>query len=143
MTFCHTLKIVTQWLSAGGTGAEVIYALRNNPTLASKILENIGNTGQSIRKFYQRRLPSDTSKDYYFMHRNTGNTESVIVEYGFIDDTDTNVKFLNDNYRQLAEAVIEAIADYKGIPYTSPFIDYGINTYTVKSGDTFFMGNNG
>ena len=33
-----------------------------------------------MRKAYQRRLPSDTSKDYYFIHRNTGVTQPVIVE---------------------------------------------------------------
>ena len=113
--------VISNHLNAGGgTGAEVIYALRNTPTLASKILENIGKTGQKTRRYYQRVLPSDPSKDYYFINRNTGNTESLIVEYGFIDDN-TNSKFLNDNYKQLAEAVIEAITDYKGIPYISPF----------------------
>lgn len=71
------------------------------------------------------------------MHRNTGDTESVIVEYGFIDDTAPNVQFLNDNYKQLAEAVIEAVADYKGVDYTSPFPTNQI-TYTVKSGDSLY-----
>jgi LysM repeat protein len=70
------------------------------------------------------------------MHRNTGDTESIIVEYGFIDDTSDNVKFLNDNYKQLAEAVIEAIADYKGLNYTSPFGT--TTTYTVKKGDSLY-----
>ena len=59
--------------SAGGEGAEVIYALRNNDKLASKILNGLSESGQIIRKYYQRRLPSDTSKDYYYMIRNTTN----------------------------------------------------------------------
>ena len=131
--------VISNHLNAGGgTGAEVIYALRNNPTLASKILENIRATGQSTRKYYQRRLPSDTSKDYYFMHRNTGDTESLIVEYGFIDDTPENAKFLNDNYKQLAEAVIKAVSEYKGIKYTSPFTSSTTTTYTVKKGDSLY-----
>ena len=128
--------VISNHLNAGGgTGAEVIYALRNTPTLASKILENIGKTGQKTRRYYQRVLPSDPNKDYYFINRNTGNTESLIVEYGFIDDN-TNSKFLNDNYKQLAEAVIEAITDYKGIPYISPFENN--NIYIVKKGDTLY-----
>ena len=57
-------------------------------------------------------MPSDTSKDYYFIHRNTGVTEPVIIEYGFIDDTNNNIKFLNDNYKELAEAVIKALLDF-------------------------------
>lgn len=122
--------------SGGGEGAEVIYALRNKDTLARRILENIGATGQETRKYYQRRLPSDTSKDYYFIHRNTGNLEPLIVEYGFIDDT-KDVEFLKENYKELAEAVISAVANYIGIPYTPP---EGIttNTYVVQKGDSLY-----
>ena len=79
--------LVSNHLNAGGgTGAEVIYALRNNSKLANSILNNIGNTGQSTRRVYQRRLPSDPTKDYYYILRNTGNIEPLIVEYGFIDN---------------------------------------------------------
>lgn len=122
--------------SGGGEGAEVIYALRNRDTLARRILENIGATGQETRKYYQRRLPSDTSKDYYFIHRNTGNLEPLIVEYGFIDDT-KDVEFLKENYKELAEAVIAAVANYIGVPYTPP---EGIttNTYVVQKGDSLY-----
>lgn len=122
--------------SGGGEGAEVIYALRNRDTLARRILENIGATGQETRKYYQRRLPSDTSKDYYFIHRNTGNLEPLIVEYGFIDSA-KDVEFLKENYKELAEAVISAVANYIGIPYTPP---EGIttNTYVVQKGDSLY-----
>ena len=122
--------------SGGGEGAEVIYALRNKDTLAKRILENIGAAGQETRKYYQRRLPSDTSKDYYFIHRNTGNLEPLIVEYGFIDNT-KDVEFLKENYEELAEAVISAVANYIGVPYTPP---EGIttNTYVVQKGDSLY-----
>lgn len=122
--------------SGGGEGAEVIYALRNKDTLAKRILENIGATGQETRKYYQRRLPSDTSKDYYFIHRNTGNLEPLIVEYGFIDNT-KDVEFLKENYEELAESVISAVANYIGVPYTPP---EGLitNTYVVQKGDTLY-----
>ena len=122
--------------SGGGEGAEVIYALRNKDTLAKRILENIGAAGQETRKYYQRRLPSDTSKDYYFIHRNTGNLEPLIVEYGFIDNT-KDVEFLKENYEELAEAVISAVANYIGVPYTPP---EGLitNTYVVQKGDTLY-----
>ncbi len=122
--------------SGGGEGAEVIYALRNRDTLARRILENIGAAGQETRKYYQRRLPSDTSKDYYFIHRNTGNLEPLIVEYGFIDNT-KDVEFLKENYKELAEAVISAVANYIGVPYTPP---EGIttDTYVVQKGDSLY-----
>lgn len=122
--------------SGGGEGAEVVYALRNKDTLAKNIINNIGTTGQTTRKYYQRRLPSDTSKDYYFIHRNTGNLEPLIVEYGFIDNT-KDVEFLKENYEELAEAVISAVANYIGVPYTPP---EGLitNTYVVQKGDTLY-----
>ena len=69
--------------AGGGDGAEVIYALRNTSTLPNLILEELEKEGQNIRKAYQRRLPSDTSKDYYFMQRETGNTQALTIEYGF------------------------------------------------------------
>ena len=120
--------------SGGGEGAEVIYALRNKDTLAKNILNNIGATGQETRKYYQR--PSDTSKDYYFIHRNTGNLEPLIVEYGFIDSA-KDVNFLKENYEELAEAVISAVANYIGVPYTPP---EGLitNTYIVQKGDSLY-----
>ena len=131
-----TILISNHVNSGGGEGAEVIYALKNKDTLARRILENIGATGQETRKYYQRRLPSDTSKDYYFIHRNTGNLEPLIVEYGFIDDT-KDVEFLKENYKELAEAVISAVANYIGVPYTPP---EGIttNTYVVQKGDSLY-----
>lgn len=115
----------------GGEGAEVIYALRNKDTLASKILNEISEEGQVIRKYYQRRLPSDTSKDYYYMLRNTPNTESVIVEYGFLDNANDAVR-LKQNYKAYADAVVEAVLEYKGLKTS----DSGY--YTVKKGDSLW-----
>ncbi len=123
--------------SGGGTGAEVIYALRNDDTLAKTILDNIKKTGQSTRRIYQRKLPSNPSKDYYFIHRNTGNTEPLIIEYGFIDDKN-NINFLNNNYKELAEAVIKSILNYKGIPYMPSQNNEIISSYNVKKGDTLY-----
>ena len=120
--------------SAGGDGAEVIYALRNNSNLSNLILENFEKAGQNVRKAYQRRLPSDTSKDYYFIHRNTGITQPIIVEYGFLDSSGDDVNQLKNNWENLAEAVVKAVSEYTNTPY-----DKGTGTtYTVKSGDTLW-----
>ncbi|MBE6160332.1 MAG: LysM peptidoglycan-binding domain-containing protein [Lactobacillales bacterium] len=120
--------------AGGGDGAEVIYALRDNNNLSNLILENFEEVGQNVRKAYQRRLPSDTSKDYYFIHRNTGNTEPIIVEYGFLDSTGDDVNQLKNNWRNLAEAVVKSVAEYTNTSY-----DKGLGTtYTVKSGDTLW-----
>ena len=118
---------------SGGDGAEVIYALRNSSTLANKILNSLGSAGQNMRKAYQRRLPSDTSKDYYFIHRNTGVTQPVIVEYGFLDSTDDDVEQLKNNWQKYADAVVDAVAEYIGV--TVPNKE---GYYTVKSGDSLW-----
>ena len=121
----------------GAEGAEVIYALRDNSNLASNILTSLGNAGQKMRKFYQRRLPSDTSKDYYFIHRNTGsNTHPVIVEYGFIDNPEDLSKIQN-NYKEYVDAVVDAvIATYEG--ETIPSLPESGNYYVVQNGDSLW-----
>lgn len=132
--------VISNHLNAGGgDGAEVIYALRNSSTLSKKILNELEKEGQNVRKYYQLRLPSNPSRDYYFMHRDTPNNETVIVEYGFIDSPKDDVEQIKKNYKEYAEAVVRAVADYKGIKYTAPL---GSDYYTVKKGDTLFMGNN-
>ena len=122
--------------AGGGEGAEVIYALRNSSTLAQNILEEIGSEGQIMRKYYQRRLPEDPSKDYYYIIRETSPMQSLLVEYGFIDNANDRVKLQNDllNY---VEAVVRAIAEYAGVPYTPPE-GSGTNFYTVKKGDSLW-----
>lgn len=123
--------VVSNHINAGGgDGAEVIYALRNKSTLANKILNSLAKSGQNIREAYQRRLPSNTSKDYYFIHRNTGNTEPVLVEYGFLDSKGDDVEQLKNNAEKYANAVVDAILDYIG---------YGTGTnYTVQKGDSLW-----
>ena len=91
--------------------------------------------GQNIRKYYQQRLPSNPIKDYYFMHRDTPNNETVIVEYGFIDGSGDDVEQIKNNYEKYAEAVVRAVAKYKNIPYTAKS---GSGFYTVKKGDTLW-----
>jgi len=121
--------------AGGGDGAEVIYALRNSSGLSQKIASEIEKTGQNVRKYYQRRLPSNPAKDYYYILRDTPNNESIIVEYGFVDSTGDDVSQLKNNWEELAEAVVKAISDYIGVPYS--FID-NTNYYKVKSGDTLW-----
>ena len=89
-------------------GAEVVYALRNEATLAQNVLNALGDAGQKKRMIYQRRLPSDSSKDYYFIHRNTGQTEPLLVEYGFINNAQ-DLNRIKNNYRQYVDAVVDAV----------------------------------
>lgn len=120
--------------AGGGEGAEVIYALRNSDKLASSILNELEKSGQVVRKYYQRRLPSDSSKDYYYIIRNTPNNETLIVEYGFLDN-DADAKRLKSNYRKYAEAVVRAVTLYGGYKYVPVS---GSNYYVVKNGDSLW-----
>ena len=122
--------------AGGGDGAEVIYALRNDATLSNDILNELEKSGQNIREAFQRRLPSNTAKDYYFIHRDTGNnTEPVIVEYGFLDSTGDDPQQLKEDYEIFAEAVVRGVMKYIGRPYSGGEIE---GTYTVKSGDSLW-----
>ena len=116
--------------AGGGEGAEVIYALRNSDKLASSILNELEKSGQVVRKYYQRRLPSDSSKDYYYIIRNTPNNETLIVEYGFLDN-EADAKRLKSNYKKYAEAVVRAVTLYGGYKYVPVS---GSNYYVVKKG---------
>lgn len=120
--------------AGGGDGFEIVYALRNDDTLAKKIAQEIENTGQNVRKYYQRRLPSNSSKDYYYIIRETPDTEALLVEYGFLDSTVDDVSQLKNSYEDLAEAVVKAVASYIGVPYTSKTDEY----YTVVKGDSLW-----
>ena len=122
--------------AGGGDGAEIIYSLRNSDNLSRRIANEISKTGQNVRKYYQRRLPSNPSRDYYYILRDTPNNESIIVEYGFVDSTGDDVSQLKNDWEEMAEAVVKAIAEYIGVTYTGEVV--GENYYKVKSGDTLW-----
>ena len=113
----------------GGEGAEVIYALRNNSKLSTEILDNLASSGAKIRRSYQKPLGTNPNKDYYFMLRDTNPLESVIVEYGFLDNANDALR-LKNNYQDYAMDVVEAVLDYKGISVG--------DEYVVKPGDTLY-----
>ena len=58
------------------------------------------------------------------------------MEYGFIDNSN-DVKFLKDNYKELADAVIKSVLEYKNIPYKEPE-NQPVDTYKVMAGDTLY-----
>ena len=126
--------------AGGGEGAEIVYGLRNNDTLARMMLENIGKKGQKMRKVYQRRLPENPNLDYYYIIRETNPLESLLVEYGFIDNKNDATK-LRNNLNNYVEAVVEALANYLNVPYSKPSDVTPIPSgdyYTVQRGDTLY-----
>ena len=128
--------VISNHLNAGGgDGAEIIYSLRNSDTFAKKLARNFEDAGQNVRKYYQKRLPSNPSKDYYYLLRNTPNNETVIIEYGFTDSTKDDVNQIKNNWKSLAESVVKSIAEYTGVPYSKTGNN---NTYIVAKGDSLW-----
>jgi len=128
--------LVSNHMNAGNAeGAEVIYSLKNNSTLADLVLNSILEAGQKVRGTYQRRLPENPNKDYYYILRETGNTTPILVEYGFIDNKNDSNR-LNNNLEEYVEGVVKALALYTGYSYKEPneVLDY----YTVERGDTLY-----
>ena len=122
--------------AGGGEGAEVVYSLNNESTLADLILLNIGEKGQIERKSYQRRLPENPNKDYYYILRETNTDEPILVEYGFIDNINDSKK-LKNNLLDYVEGVVKALTEYLGYNYN--YIEpVEIDKYIVKKGDTLY-----
>ena len=103
------------------------------------ILEEIGNQGQIKRKYYQRVLPEDPSKDYYYIMRETPNTTALLIEYGFIDNPNDRIK-LQNNLLDYVEGVIKAVSEYIGINYIPPEGTpiTNENIYIVQKGDNLY-----
>lgn len=103
--------------AGGGEGAETIHSIHSNGRLANLILDEIAVSGQKKRRVFCRSLPKSPGADYYFMHRETGNVETIINEYGFADN-ENDVKRLLDHWQEYAEAAVKAFCNYIGHPYS-------------------------
>lgn len=129
----NNVIVISNHLNEGNDeGVEIIYALRHDNVLANDIASSLEKSGVMVNKVFQRRLPSDTSKDYYFIQRDTGNTIPISIYYGYVDNKDDVDNF--KNYQKYGDAIVSGILAYvKNIPVTS-----NGETYIVKSGDSLW-----
>ena len=123
----ENILISTTVAEGGSSGAEIIYALRNEDDLASQISNELEINGLNVLKYYQLRNPDDTSKDFYAIIREPENTESIIISLGYIDNSIDNNYLLN-NVEKLGKSIANGIYNYIKKE----------NIYVVKSGDTLF-----
>lgn len=131
----NNIIVISNRLNKGGeNGAEIMYPLRNNSKLASLIASNLEDAGQTVLKYYQLRNSSDTSKDDDYLIRNTANNLTIVIDYGYIDNT-SDANFLKNNYEKLAEAVVKSIANYAGVSYSPANME---GYYIVKKGDSLW-----
>jgi N-acetylmuramoyl-L-alanine amidase len=106
--------------AGGGDGAETIYSIYSSGELAKRIADAIAAEGQNIRRTFKRSLPSNPAMDYYFIHRDTGNVQTAIVEYGFADSAQDDIEQLKSEWREYAEAVVRAFCSFINHPYAPP-----------------------
>ena len=111
--------ISNHWNAFNGSarGVETIHSVYGGKELATNIANALVRaSGLPLRRVFSRK--NSSGGDYYFMHRLTGSTQTVIVEYGFIDNvTDHNFYKNEANFYKAAEAVIEAVCKEIGIAY--------------------------
>lgn len=103
--------------AGGGEGAETIHSIHSNGKVAEGILKSLVALGAKYRRFFSKK--NSSGSDWYFMHRLTGNVSTIIVEYGFADNTSDTNKIIK-NWKKYAEAVaryyIENVFNQKYVP---------------------------
>jgi len=105
--------------SGGGRGAEAIYSIYASSALPIELVQGLELAGMPTRRVFTRTYPGNPKLDYYFMHRETGNVETVILEYGFIDNPVDAQKIFED-WKELAESVVRSFAEFANYPYQPP-----------------------
>lgn len=115
----YDVAISNHWNAFNGSarGIETIHSIFGGKEFATNIANALVKaTGLPLRRVFSKGNSRGT--DYYFMHRLTGSTTTVIVEYGFIDNVTDHNWYKNDsNFYKAAEAVIEAVCKEIGITY--------------------------
>lgn len=101
-------------------GVEGIRSIHSQSGLAKDLVDRVvKKTGLPKRRVFQREIKKGV--DYYYMHRLTGKTETIILEYGFIDSRlDVNYYKEEAHFYKAAEAVIEGICVATGHQYRLP-----------------------
>jgi len=95
--------------AGGGHGIETIHSIygEKGATLAELIAERLEKfTGLPIRRVFER---SGSRGDYYYMHRDTGSTTTVIVECAFLDSP-KDIKSIN--VETMAQAISQGFLDH-------------------------------
>ncbi len=120
--------LISTGVSTGGqSGAELIYSLKNDDALANSITNEIELLGYDVLKYYQLRNTDNTSEDFYPIIREVNNTESIIVDFGYIDNS-YDLNYINNNIDKLGIAVANGIYNYIKKE----------NIYVVQKDDTLY-----
>lgn len=105
--------------AGGGRGAEAIYSIYATAALPQLLLDELAAAGMPARRAFTRTYPGNPRQDYYYMHRETGSVETVILEYGFADNP-LDAETINANWETLAEAVVRGFCKFTQTAYHPP-----------------------
>ena len=131
----NNIIVISNRIGNGNSnGAEIMYALRNNSRLASRIAGNLEDAGIDVTKYYQLRNSIDTSQDDDYLINNTKNNQTIVIDYGYINNID-DANLIKNNYEDLAEAIVKSIVEYSSINYYPNDLN---GYYVVKKGDSFY-----
>ena len=120
--------VITNSIGKTYGGAEIIYSLKDTSRLANFIATEFESIGVKVNKYYQRRLPSNPTKDYNEMIRELGNREGIIIEYG---DLSYDEDLIRNNYEELGQAVVNGLNKYLGIMDVYYDVKKGDNLYSI------------
>jgi N-acetylmuramoyl-L-alanine amidase len=97
-------------------GAEVIHSIFADGKFAHLVRNEWEKVGQST-KVYSRS--NDRGTDYYYMHRLTGKTQTLILEFCYLDN-DKDFQHFMEHMNEYYEGVIRAYCLYVDRIYTPP-----------------------
>lgn len=97
--------------AGGGTGFEVFHSTHANPALGNCVVNQFKTTNMPIRQPPVKTRQQADGRDFYFMHRDTGSVQTLIIEYGFADNREDAEK-LWYHWKWYAEAAFEGVMEY-------------------------------
>lgn len=114
--------ISNHWNAFNGKtrGVETIHSIYANSAFAKELAQAIAKqTGIPLRRTFSKKNTGGT--DWYYMHRLTGTTRTVIIEYGFLDHKEDHALYQKEAvFQSAAEAVIEVVCKQIGVRYRAP-----------------------
>lgn len=106
--------------AGGGSGVETIHSIYANGSFEQMLIEEFRKAGYPVRPRSVYTRKNSSGGDYYYMHRLTGNCRTTILEYEFVDGTQSD-KIKNKSYREgMYESVVRAICREEGVSYVGP-----------------------
>lgn len=100
-------------------GVETIHSIFTDDKLAKILFQAIVDEGITGRRVFSKESEIYNGKDYYYMHRDTGAVNTIIVEYGFATNAE-DAKLIESNWRNYGEAVVKAFCTFINHKYTPP-----------------------